>query len=118
MKSCAAKVTVKVSACVTVKVKFEEVTEFQFPLSLGVKTAEITDVLVSGGVHEQVATPDEVALVPQPEIVVPPLLKLKFPAVVEDALMVTGEPYVTVVPPLGIDTESAGVALFTTIVSG
>ncbi len=84
--------TVKVSACETVRVKLVEVTEFQCPLSLGEKAAEITAVLVSVGVHEQVATPDDVALVPQPEIVVPPFLKSKFPAVVDEALIVTGEP--------------------------
>jgi hypothetical protein len=111
-------VTVKVSAWETVRVKFEDVTDFQFPVSVGVKDAEITDVLVSVGVQEQVATPEVVALVPQPEIVVPPLLKSKFPVVVDEALIVTGEPYVTVVPPPGIDRESAGVALLTTIVSG
>jgi hypothetical protein len=111
-------VTVKVSAWETVRVKFEDVTDFQFPVSVGVKAAEITDVLVSDGVQEQVATPEVVALVPQPEIVAPPLLKSKFPAVVDEALIVTGEPYVTVVPPPGIDRDSAGVALFTTIVSG
>ncbi len=113
MKSCAANVTVKVSAWETVRVKFEDVTDFQFPVSVGVKAAEITDVLVSVGVQEQVATPEVVALVPQPEIVVPPLLKSKFPAVVEDALIVTGEPYVTVVPPPGIESERTGVALET-----
>ncbi len=84
--------TVIVSACETVRVQLVEVTEFQFPLSLGEKAAEITAVLVSVGVHEQVATPDDVALVPQPEIVVPPFLKSKFPAVVDEALIVTGEP--------------------------
>jgi hypothetical protein len=92
-----------------------EVTELQLLLSVGEKIAEITAVVVSDGVQVQVATPEDVALEPQSVIVVAPFIKLKFPAVFAEALIVTGEPYVTELAPPGIESARVGLPLLTRI---
>ena len=74
-------------------------------------------VEVSVGVQEQVATPPEVVLEPQPLIVLPPILKLTDPLMFAVAVKDTGLPYVAVEPPPGIEMFNTGFALATFIVT-
>ena len=77
------------------------------------KTVEKTTVEVSVGVQLQVACPFVVTLEAQPEMLLTPFIKLKVPAMLELAVNETGEPYVAVVPPPGIEREIFGVAFVT-----
>ena len=85
--------------------------------SVGVKVAVSETEPSAFGVHEQVAVVDAADADAQPEIVVPPSIKLTLPALGTVAVMVTAPPRAALVAELGRAMVIAVDALLTVIVS-
>jgi hypothetical protein len=84
--------------------------------SVGVKVAVNETEPSAFGVHEQVAVVDAAAADPQPEMVVPPSIKLTAPARGTVAVMVTAPPRAALVALLGRAMVIDVFALFTVMV--
>jgi hypothetical protein len=81
--------------------------------SVGVRVAFNVVAPTTVGVHEQVARPAVVATAVHAVMLLEPLTKAIFPAVVATAEIVTGLPYLAVVTAPGSERVSVGVALLT-----
>ena len=102
--------TTVIESVVVVEVsKFEE--------SVGVKVAVSETEPSAPGVQEQVAVVDAAAADPQPEIVVPPSIKLTAPARGTVAVIVTAPPSAALVALFGRAIVIEVVALFTVMVN-
>ena len=81
--------------------------------SVGVKSAVNTvDAFTEPGVHKQVATVETADTDVQPEIAIPPALKVTAPEVLTDAVIVDGDKYVAVVALDGRARERVGVTCY------
>jgi hypothetical protein len=101
----------------TVMVRVVVVDVSKFAASVGVKVAVSETEPRAFGVQEQVAVVDTAAAEPQPEIVVPPSIKLTLPARGTVAVIVTAPPRAALVAELGRAMVIAVDALLTVIVS-
>ena len=101
----------------TVMVRVVVVDVSKFAASVGVKVAVNETEPRALGVQEQVAVVDAADAEPQPEIVVPPSMKLTLPARGTVAVMVTAPPRAAFVAELGRAIDIEVDALLTVIVS-